>query len=185
MAFDAFLMFSKPKLAQPVKGECLDDLYKGAVEITEFGFGVEQEKLSIGSASGGGGAGRAVFKEFTVKKVVDMASPYLFRTCALGGHYQNVKLFIRKAGAASAAAGQAASGKAYLTFVFGTMMIKSINWQGSTGDDVPTEEVVFEYGQIYINYKKQNKDGGLEGTFDNFWDRVTNSDKPADGFDKS
>lgn len=188
MAFDAFLMFAKPTAAQPVVGEAQDGMYKGAVEITEFSFGVEHEKLTIGSASGGGGAGRATFKEFTIKKTVDKASPYLFRTCALGGHYQCVKLFLRKAGAGTGfAEGSASSGKAYLVFVFGTVMIKSINWNGSTGDDAPSEEVVFEYGQIYIKYSQQLADGTLTGTFDNYWDRVSNTDNPskATGFDKS
>ena len=39
--------------------------------------------------------------------------------------------------------------------------VKSIEWSGSTGDDVPTESVVFEFGELYIGYYKQQSSGLL------------------------
>jgi len=132
MAFDAFLLFKKGTNALDVVGETLDKIYAKSVEISEFNFGVENT-LSIGSAAGGAGAGKATFKEFTVKKVVDTASPALFKTSVVGGHYDEVKLYIRKAGGKS-------TGQAYLIFTFGTVAVKTLTWSGATGDDTPTRK---------------------------------------------
>lgn len=170
MAFDAFLIFETPgDGAPPLEGETMDKGFstKKAMEISEFSFGIENT-LSIGSATGGAGAGKATFKEFTTKKVTDTASPSLFKTCTTGGHYGKVSLYIRKAGGGT-------TGKPYLMFVFGTVAVKSIEWSGSSGDDVPTENVVFEYGQIAIFYSKQSPSGALEARAPQAWDRVLNA----------
>jgi type VI secretion system secreted protein Hcp len=78
-------------------GTSTDEQYKGAFEIKDFSFGVENP-TTIGSATGGAGAGKAKFNEFTIKKTSDKASPLFFRSCAAGTHYMKVTLYCRKAG---------------------------------------------------------------------------------------
>jgi len=171
MAFDAFLIFeAESGKAVALEGETQDKVFaaKKAMEISEFSFGVENT-LSIGSASGGAGSGKATFKEFNIKKVTDTASPALFKTCVTGGHYKSVTLYIRKSGGAT-------TGKPYLTFRFGMAAVKSIEWAGSSGDDVPTETVLFEFGTIEIFYKKQNPDGTLMAWAPQGWSRIANSE---------
>lgn len=159
MAFDAFVVFIPGDSASgyPITGESTDPTYgaKGAFEISEFSFGCENT-LSIGSATTGAGAGKATFKEFTVKKLVDKGSPFLLMTLGVGGHYDKVKLYIRKSGAA-----KGATGGAYLIFCFGLVAVKSLEWSGSTGDDSPTETVIFEYGALLLQYFQQSKSGAL------------------------
>ncbi len=171
MAFDAFLIFSGGPTQ--ITGETQDSVFgpKGAFEISEFSFGAETT-INITSATMGAGAGKATFKEFTVKKQTDTASPALLQCLGTGDHYKKVQLFIRKSGGA-----QGKSGKAYLVFAFGLVAVKSIEWSGSTGDDVPTESVIFEFGELVVGYYKQLTSGALGKLTPGSWSKLANSTK--------
>ena len=71
MAFDAFLKFEPAAgSSETITGESQDSHFAGKdgwFEVKEFSFGIENT-LNISSASGGAGAGKADFKEFTIKK---------------------------------------------------------------------------------------------------------------------
>ncbi len=171
MAFDAFLIFKEPGAgAVKITGETQDSKYKGegAFEIDSFSFGVENT-LNIGSRSTGAGAGKVTFKEFNVSKKTDSGSAGLFRTCCSGGHYGNVKLVLRRAGG-----DQTKSGAEFLIYEFALVAVKDISWEGSDGDDVPTESVIFEYGAIKILYAAQKAEGGPEAYDTQEWSRVKN-----------
>ncbi len=174
MAFDAFVKFTASAGAsEEIKGESNDEQFKGWFEVKEFSFGIENT-LNITSSSGGAGAGKAEFKEFTVKKQTDRASPVLAATCGKGGHYKEVELCLRKSGVNSAGqSGQSAG--VYLKYEFKLVAVKSVEWSGSTGDDVPEETVVFEYGALRINYWPQKKDGTLGDLIQRAWNKMTNS----------
>jgi|GEM_PF-5437782 len=82
-AVDAFIWFESPADGMlEVRGETKDDVYLGnkgaAFEIKDFSFGVENP-TTIGSATGGAGAGKIKFNEFTIKKTSDSASPTFFQ----------------------------------------------------------------------------------------------------------
>src|SRR2546423_15604039 len=86
MAVDAFLSLV-PK-GTSVVGESHDATFgKSAFEIKDFSFSVENP-TAIGSATGGAGAGKVKFNEFTIKKTADKASAVLFQNCAQGVHYE-------------------------------------------------------------------------------------------------
>ena len=170
MAFDAFLVFAEPGTsAYKIKGETLDEGFPNGIEISEFSFGAENT-INISSATTGAGAGKATFKEFTVKKMVDNGSPKLLVTLGAGGHYKIVQLFLRKSGAK-----KGSTGGAYLVFAFGMVAVKSLEWSGSSGDDVPTETVIFEYGELYVGYKPQKEDGSLGKLESGGWSKIKNS----------
>jgi len=178
MAFDSFLMFTAQGggsgSAVNIVGESQDSIYKGCFEIKEFTFGAENT-LNITSATGGAGAGKATFKEFKVKKQTDTATPYLLQTLGLGGHYDVVQLFIRKSGAAAATG---LSGQAYIVFPFGMVAVKSLEWAGAEGDDVPTEDVVFEFGELVVSYYPQLPTGMLDAKpRTGSWSKLTNSNQ--------
>src|SRR5690242_11081014 len=108
MAVDAFLQFTKKgdgsvDLEGETKDETIGKDLPGPkpFQIEDWNFGVSQT-LNIGSASGGAGAGKANFEPFHVKKNIDIATPFLFKTCCVGGHYQDVILAVRRAGAGKA-----------------------------------------------------------------------------------
>ncbi len=174
MAFDAFLKFEQSAGAsEKIEGESTDSQFpgdKGWFEVKEFSFGIENT-LNISSASGGAGAGKADFKEFTIKKQTDRASAILAATCGKGGHYKEVQLHLRKSGVSPTGP----SGGTYLEFHFKLVAVKSIEWSGSSGDDVPEETVVFEYGALKMKYRPQSKDGTLGAVIERAWNKLTNS----------
>jgi len=178
MAFDAFVKFTESAAgaSEKIVGESQDGQFPGSAgwfSVKEFSFGIENT-INITTASGGAGAGKADFKEFTIKKQTDAASAQLAITCGKGGHYKMVNLSLRKSGVMPGASGR--SGGTYLEFLFKMVAVKSVEWSGSSGDDVPEETIVFEYAAMKITYKAQKADGTFEqqpviGT----WNKVTNS----------
>ncbi len=65
-----------------------------AFEIQDFAFGVETP-ITIGSATGGAGAGKVEFGEFSIQKRTDVASPRFFTSCVAGTHYSRVTVEVR------------------------------------------------------------------------------------------
>jgi type VI protein secretion system component Hcp len=46
----------------------------------------------------------------------------------------------------------------YLRYTFETVFVTKINWGGS-GDDIPSEHVTFQFGQVAIKYQPQTQGG--------------------------
>jgi type VI secretion system secreted protein Hcp len=156
--------------AADLKGETQDKTYVGAIEIAEFSFGAENV-VTIGSATTGAGGGKATFKEFTIKKVVDSVTPSLLTALCTGSHFGEVLLYLRKSGAA---AGTIAT-QTYLTFRFKMVFVSDIDISGSSGDDVPSETVTFRYGSMQISYKPQDSTGKLGVEKMAMWSQIKNA----------
>jgi type VI secretion system secreted protein Hcp len=166
MAVDVFL--SLVHKGKPVLGETQDSAFaETAFELLDFSFGAENP-TTIGSASGGAGAGKANFSEFTIKRRVDNASAVLFQNLAQGVHYEKGVLSVRKAG------GGQASGKVFLTFNFGTVFTTKIEWSGP-GDEGPKENITFVYGTLVVKYQPQQADRNLGPATVGSWNQITNS----------
>jgi type VI secretion system secreted protein Hcp len=177
MSFDAFLVI--PTGSGPaISGETVTDKYfasafgKAAViALSSFDFSAENP-TTIGSASGGAGAGKAKFNELAITKKVDKSSPGLFAALATGGHFGSVQLYLRRSGA---------DGKPYLAYEFQLVSVTKVDWTGSDGDDAPSEAVTFVYGALQVAYKTQNPDGSLGSATKTSWSQVTNSPATTDG----
>jgi type VI secretion system secreted protein Hcp len=167
MAYDAFVVFTgDPK----VEGETTDKAFaaKKALEIYSFSLGASNPS-TIGSQTGGASAGKVSISSFNLMKKTDSASPALFNACCIGTHFDQVQVFLRKAGGS---AGQ----EAYLTYTFNEVLVDSVQWSGSSGgDDTPTESVSLSYGKITIDYKPQKDKGTLGDSIIAHWDARTNS----------
>ncbi len=137
-------------------------------EIKDFSFGVENP-TTIGSATGGAGAGKVKFNEFTIKKTSDSASPAFFKNLVAGAHYKKVTLTVRKAGGDASTAGQP-----FHTFTFGTVFTTKIDWSGP-GDEGPEESITFVYGKLSVEYQPQNPDGTLGEPITSCFDAVRNT----------
>src|SRR5437588_8137417 len=130
MPFNAFIWFDNSaggKVVIPGDGQDTSTYAhaKDAFEIKDFSFGVENP-TTIGSATGGAGAGKIKFNEFTIKKITDQASPLFFKNCCAGVHYESVTIAMRKAGGS-----KDVSGQEFLRFKFGTVFITKIDWSGA------------------------------------------------------
>ena len=171
MAIDSFLYFDKPSSGPEIVGESTDAYWKTQnkkpFELNSYGFGVENI-ATIGSKSGGAGAGKANFEVFEITKSVDKASVKLFESCCMGVHFPSVFLALRRAG------GEAESAKPYLTFAFKFVFLNSVKWSGS-GDDPPEESISFAYGAMTIKYHPQKPDGTMDTTAEiGLWSQVLN-----------
>ena len=168
MAFDAFLYF--PGATDLIPGESQDSEMnaKKAFELISFSFGAENN-INIGSASTGGGAGKATFKEFSITKKTDACSCGIFTQLVLGKHFDDAVLELRRSGGSTET-----SGVTFLKFMFKLVMVQDIEWSGSDGDDVCEESVVFQYGAIQVEYSQQDAKGKMKKTHDSKWSRVKN-----------
>ena len=156
MACDNFLLFPeaavganlKWKSSMP-KGETLDVYHKDWLELKSFEVGCENP-TTIGSATGGAGAGKFKLQPFKITKDVDTASTALFMACAAGAHYPTVILGIRKAGGEQ---------KDYLQYCFRMVYVTNVSWSGGGGEEAPEETVEFVYGAMGIHYIPQKSTG--------------------------
>ena len=174
MAFDAFLYSSHSKedvSIGGIPGETQDAFYKdkGAFEISSFEIGAENN-INITSFSSGGGAGKATFKEFTITKKTDTASPGLFHGLVTGKHYQDMIVELRRSGESASV-----TGGVFMKFEFRLVMVQDISWSGSDGDDTPEETVIFQFGAIEITYKQQSIKGQMGKEKVVRWSRVKNN----------
>ena len=171
MAFDAFC-YSTSNMPE-MNGETQDVDYsaKKAFEVLTFELGAENV-INIGSITGGGGAGKATFKEFTVTKKTDASSPGLFNSLVTGFHYANVCVDLRRSGVAVKTM---RSGGVFMKFDMRLVMVQDISWSGSDGDDVCEETVIFQFGAIEITYVPQDAKGGEKAKVLSRWSRVKNN----------
>ena len=70
MPFDAFLKIETPNVA----GESTDSKHKGEIEIYSFSLGASNP-TTIGSATGGAGAGKVSLSSFNFMKKTDKVQP--------------------------------------------------------------------------------------------------------------
>jgi type VI secretion system Hcp family effector len=157
------------------------DIKAGYVfEIDDFSFDIEQV-LNIGSQSSGIGSGKVTFNPFQITRKSDRASPLLFTMCCTGEHFQQVSLYLRRAGGQGGLAGAstAASGMTFLRFDFALVGVKTISWSGADGDEACKEEVTFEYGALQVSYVQQDVTGKAATTASALpvgsWNRVNNN----------
>ena len=125
-------------VGEPILGETADREFPGAIEIESFSFGAENV-ATIGSSTGGAGAGKATFQEFTVEKAVDSTTPRFLKTLATGTHFATVELIARKTGGV----GSVTPMRTLFQMVFITKQEQS----GSRGEDM-REKLTFAYGGI-------------------------------------
>jgi type VI secretion system secreted protein Hcp len=171
MACDNFLQFCEAAeggnlvgKAKKPEGETTDATHKGWLEIKSFEFGAENP-TTIGSVSGGAGAGKVKFQPFKITKEVDKSSPAIFTACAAGAHFPTVFLGIRKAGGAQAD---------YLKYAFRLVYVTSISWSGGGGEEAPEETVEFVYGALGIKYLPQSSTGEMGSPLFGMWSQQTN-----------
>ncbi|MGE3507568.1 MAG: type VI secretion system tube protein Hcp [Vicinamibacterales bacterium] len=167
MPVEAFIKFTAPTGANtPVPvGASGDVVFKDYARLTEFSFGIENQ-TTIGSATGGAGAGRAQFREFTIRRTTDPSSNAIYRNCAAGAHYGLVTIVVRQVGSPG--------GKPHIVYNFGMVFTVRIEYAGP-GDEGPEEVVTFAYGALSIATAKQLPDGRLEPLKNTDWNQVTNT----------
>jgi type VI secretion system Hcp family effector len=183
MAIDAYMTFT-PYNGEPLQcestvnfGAAATGLGKGLTpgqvfEISEWSQLSIEQQLNIGSQSSGTGAGRVDFKEFSITRYIDKASPIFFAMACSGTPFKNVALALRKS------SGGMTSGLFFLRFDFKLAAVKTISY--SHDETSPKEEVTFEYGGMLLQYCMQGSGGNMGPAIAAGWDRTQNLAKDVD-----
>lgn len=160
MALDAFLKIDG------IPGESTDDKHKEWIEILAYSWGAAQPVSRSASTSGGAASARADFHDFHVTKTLDKSTPKLALACADGTHIKEVIIELCRAGGDKLK---------YMEYKMNDVIISSISSGGTRGDDVPTEELAFNYGKISWTYTQQKRaDGSGGGNVPAGWDLEAN-----------
>jgi type VI secretion system secreted protein Hcp len=166
-ATDYFMRLDPVSADQQINGESQDTTYKNYIQIKSFDFGVENP-TTVGSATGGAGAGKAKFNQLTVDKVVDSTTPQVFQRLASGQHFAGVEIVARKAGGG---AGPSNPTRYYFSLAYPVSQEQS----GDSGDDVPTETLTFAYGGFAQKVFRQSPGGTTGTSLFGSWSQVTNT----------
>ena len=156
MAFDIFLKIDG------IKGESTDAQHREEIEAASFSWGASQQ----GTASAGGGAGKATFQDLHVVMNVSRASPQLFLACAQGRHIKSAILTCRKAGGKDQ--------RDFLRYALSDVLVASYHTDGKAEDGVAVDQVSFKYAQVKVEYRPQKADGSLGAPVSAGWNLKTN-----------
>jgi type VI secretion system secreted protein Hcp len=155
-----------------VNGETTTGNTPGAIAVSGFEWGAEN-KMTIGSASGGAGAGKATLNELTIEKPVDSTSPALFGMLGAGTKISGMELVARKPGPAGSA-------PIYMRYTFQLAFVTSQTQTGSSGDEGIQEKLTFAYGAVKQTYVKLGTTGAPVGpNVFGSWNQVMNSSSMA------
>lgn len=138
-ATDSFLKLETANPADRFQGESQDREFPGAIEIESFSFGAEN-KATIGSATGGAGAGKAAFQELTIEKAVDSTTPRFLKMLAQGTHFASVEIIARKSGPTGTTVTP-------IRTLFQLAFVTKQEQSGTSGEGMH-EKVTFAYGAI-------------------------------------
>ena len=156
MAFDAYLKLDG------IQGEATDANHTNEIQLLSFSLSGTQTS-SIGSHTGGSGAGKVELANFSITKYVDKASTPLFKSLVTGGHIATGVFSGVKSGA---------DGKPYLKLSFEELFVTSIHVSATS--EIPTESVSFSYSTIKIEYATQDAKGNQNQTGSYKWDLTKN-----------
>ena len=113
----------------------------------------------------GSGAGKADFQDLKIVKTVDKATPLLKLACASGKHITKGKLTVRKAGE---------NPLEYLTIDLENILVSTYTLTGTSGSEIPDEEVTLNFAKMKTEYWTQTTQGA-KGENANFsWDVSAN-----------
>lgn len=144
MAVDMFLRI------EGIKGESKDSKHTDHIQVQSWSWDVSQ----TGTAGSGTGltAGKVEHHDIEVRKLVDKASPILYKFCCSGDHIPSADLYVRKAAGGSEAL-------EYIVLHFEDLVITSFNLGGQPQADQIEEVVKLNYAKVHITYTPQDNKG--------------------------
>jgi len=198
MAFNAYLVFGTPSGSRNIGGESTSEVAtglsgpdpatgdlsslegcKGAIEVTDYSFGVNMAVTTGRSDGGGATVGRANFDVFTCTKNIDTATVPLVEYCCKGTAIPKIALHLFRSSAGTASTTGVVK---YCVIYFGNCVITKCAVSGG-GDDLPKESLEFNYGQVQYCYRYTNHNNGAPGSdIKTGWSLVAN--KQADSAEK-
>ena len=161
MAFDAFLKI------EGIKGESTDAGHKDQIEVLSYSHSIAQQGGASVSRGGGQTGGRTDIGDFSIVKVLDLATPNLFKYCASGKHIPNIVLELVSA---------TENPHTYMKYTMSDVVVSSVRPGGSSNGEGtrPLEEVSFRFAKIELEYTPFDKTGNAGAAQKAGWDLATN-----------
>src|SRR5688572_15598071 len=133
MAVDMFLR------VEGIKGESKDSKHAEHIQVLSWSWDVSQ----TGTAGSGTGltAGKVEHHDIEIRKLVDKASPILYKFCCNGDHIPSADLYVRKAAGGTEAL-------EYIVIHFEDLVITSFNLGGKPQADQIEEVVRLNYAKV-------------------------------------
>jgi type VI secretion system secreted protein Hcp len=153
-AFAASDYFLKVDQAQ---GESPAIDMKGAIDVRSFELGIESP-ITIGSATGGAGTGKAAFNEVTIEKNIDATTPFFFQRLTTGQQIPGMELLARRP----------ATSAPYLRYCFTTVFVSG--QKQASGDEGPVETLTFRIGGMQESYIRQGAPTAITAN----WSQILN-----------
>ena len=146
-----------------VPGDSTDAAHKGEIQLLAFSWGVSNSGSP--STSGGAGAGKANFSDFSFTAHTSKASPLLMLDTATGRHLKSALLTVsRRVRGAS---------QDFLKIELTEVIISSYS-QGAGGGDLPTDSASLRFAKIQYSFTSQAANGAPGATTTATWDITTN-----------
>lgn len=146
-----------------IRGESNDSKHKDEIDVLAWSWGMSQPAAA--THSGGGTAGKVSFKNLTITKRTDTASPKLMLACSSGNHIKEATLTMRKSGGNKAE---------FVRLKLNDLMVSSLDNASSGSDEVITEQVSLDFSKVQFEYFRQKPDGSLEPVSPFKWDLRVN-----------
>jgi type VI secretion system secreted protein Hcp len=133
-----------------INGESKDSQHPDRIQVLSWSWDVSQ----TGTAGVGGGltAGKVEHHDIVIRKLLDKATPVLYKFCCNGNHVASADLYVRKAGGGDQAL-------EYLVIHFEDLIITSFNLGGLPQADQIEEVIKLTYSKVTITYTPQDKAG--------------------------
>jgi type VI secretion system secreted protein Hcp len=146
-----------------IDGESTDEAHVKWIPVESFSWGVSNP-VTISSATGGAGAGKAIPSDFSLVIPVSSASPQIFLKLVSGLQLNNATLSACKAG------GRRSS--EFLKYQMSTVFVSSLTTEGS--GDVPMEQVSLRFIKVEVAYTPQKAGGSADTPVTAGWDFMKN-----------
>lgn len=147
-----------------IKGESTDQKHKDEIEILSF---TQSWTNSVGSAGGGGGAGKLQCGAITLMKSIDRSSPLLLKAIARGEHIKDAVITFRSAN------GEIKSPE-YYTITMDDVFVTELGQTDSADPNRIFEKLVLNAGAFEFKYTPTDLKGGLGTPVSFKWDCSSN-----------
>jgi type VI secretion system secreted protein Hcp len=162
------------KFAGITTGESLAKTNKGSegwIEIGDWSFDIISE--SNAGKGQGSTVGKATTEGLTISHYIDVSSPTILDKMIMGEHFPLITIQMVKS------TGGTDGTKPFFQVQVSEAYVNKVSTKGSGESGELTQEVVFTFKEIQVDYKMQKNDGKLAGTSSFKWSLKNNSETLA------
>lgn len=159
------------KFAGIAVGESLAKTNKGSegwIEISDWSFDITSE--SNAGKGQGSSVGKATTEGLTINHYIDVSSTVILDKMVMGEHFSLITIQMVKA------TGGTAGMKPFFQVQVSDAYVNKVSTKGSGDNGELTQEVVFTFKEIQVDYKMQKNDGQLAGTSTFKWSLANNTE---------